>query len=91
MHAAHQVEMAKMMEHGMITATGFNQSKMKMDHGGGKMMMEHKDANSALLEPGKKAEIIWHFTKESKLEFACNVPGHYESGMMGAIQFKHGH
>ena len=91
MHAAHQVEMAKMMEHGMITATGFNHSKMKMDHGGGKMMMDHNDPNSALLEPGKKAEIIWHFTKESKLEFACNVPGHYESGMMGAIQFKHGH
>ncbi|MDA1101276.1 MAG: cupredoxin domain-containing protein [Proteobacteria bacterium] len=90
MHAAHQKEMAEMMEHGMITATGIDHKMMKMDHGGGKMMMEHNDPNSVLLEPGKQAEVIWHFTKKVDLEFACNVPGHYESGMMGPIQFKHG-
>jgi uncharacterized cupredoxin-like copper-binding protein len=91
MHAAHQKEMAEMMEHGMITATGIDHKMMKMDHGGGKMMMEHNDPNSVLLEPGKQAEVIWRFTKEAELEFACNVPGHYESGMMGPIHMQHGH
>jgi len=91
MHAAHQREMAEMMEHGMITPTSIDHKMMGMQHGGGKMMMAHNDANSVLVEPGKQAEVIWHLTKVAKLEFACNVPGHYESGMMGPIQFKHGH
>ncbi len=91
MHAAHQKEMAEMMEHGMITATGIDHKMMKMGAGGGKMMMRHDDPNSVLLEPGKQAEVIWHFSKEAKLEFACNVPGHYESGMTGPIHLRHSH
>jgi uncharacterized cupredoxin-like copper-binding protein len=91
MHAAHQKEMAEMMEHGMITATGIDHKMMKMGAGGGKMMMQHNDPNSVLLEPGKQAEVIWHFKQQAKLEFACNVPGHYESGMMGLIHLQHGH
>ena len=91
MHEAHQKEMAMMAEHGMITPTGIDHEKMKMDHGDGKMMMDHNDPNSALVEPGKSAEVIWHFTKNTELEFACNVPGHYDAGMMGAIKFNHAH
>ena len=91
MHAAHQKEMAMMAEHGMITPTGVDHDKMKMDHGDGKLMMAHDDPNSVLLAPGKKGEVIWRFTKKTDLEFACNVPGHYDSGMMGPIEFKHGH
>ena len=87
MHAAHQKEMAMMTEHGMIEADRINHERMKMDHGGGKPM-SHDDPNSLLLEPGKSGEIIWKFTKPMKLEFACNLPGHYEAGMMGAIEFK---
>ena len=40
---------------------------------------------------GKKSEVIWKFTKMTELEFACNVPGHYDSGMMGPIHIGHGH
>jgi uncharacterized cupredoxin-like copper-binding protein len=53
-----------------------------MDMGGGKTMM-HNDPNSILLEPGKTGELIWKFSNPSKIEFACNVPGHYEAGMVG--------
>ena len=60
---------------------------MKMDMGGGKTM-EHNDPNSALLEPGKSGEVIWKFTKAMELEFACNVPGHYEAGMVGKMNVK---
>ena len=87
MHKAHQKEMMMMMEHGVLEPDKINHDKMKMDMGGGKTM-EHNDPNSALVEPGKSAEIIWKFDKAGKLEFACNVPGHYESGMVGNITFR---
>lgn len=83
MHAAHQKEMATMMEHGMITPTGIDHEQMKMDHGG--HGMEHDDANSVLVEPGATKELVWRFTADTHLEFACNIPGHYEAGMMGEI------
>lgn len=88
MHAAHQKEMTTMFEHGMLEADKINHDRMKMDHGPGRMMMSHDDPNSVLLEPGKSGEVIWKFPDAMKLEFACNIPGHYESGMMGAIRFK---
>lgn len=87
MHAAHQEEMMMMVEHGALEPDKINRAKMKMDMGGGKTM-EHNDPNSLLLEPGKSGEIVWTFTKATDLEFACNVPGHYESGMVGKLSIK---
>jgi len=85
MHAKHQEEMAMMAEHGMITPTGIDHSKMKMDHGDGKGPMSHDDPNSVLLEPGKTGEIIWQFSKVVELEYGCNIPGHYDAGMVGPL------
>lgn len=85
MHAAHQKEMEMMVEHGVIEGDKINRDMMKMDMGGGRTM-EHNDPNSALLEPGETAEIVWKFTEPMTLEFACNVPGHYDAGMMGSIE-----
>lgn len=85
MHAAHQKEMLVMAEHGMIEADRINHERMKMNHGNGHGMA-HDDPNSVLLEPGKSGEIIWTFSKGAKIEFACNVPGHYEAGMIGRIK-----
>ncbi len=91
MHAEHQVEMAMMMDHGVLTPTSFVRDVSKIDHartGGMKMEeMKHDHPNSVLVEPGKTAELVWKFTKSAKLEFACNVPGHYEAGMVGTIEF----
>ena len=89
MHVGHQKEMMMMMEHGILEADKINHDRMKMDMGGGKTM-EHNDPNSALLEPGKSAEMVWTFSADADLEFACNVPGHYESGMVGKIETRHG-
>ena len=47
--------------------------------------MEHDDPNSIRLEEGEKGEIIWEFSNEGKFEFACLIPGHYESGMRGDL------
>lgn len=89
-HAGHQKEMMAMMEMGMLTPTGIDQEKMKMDHAGMSpemKNMKHDDPNSVLVEPGKTAQIIWKFARPMKLEFACNVPGHYQSGMVGEFKF----
>jgi uncharacterized cupredoxin-like copper-binding protein len=87
MHTAHQEEMMTMFEHGVLEADKINHDMMKMDMGNGKTM-EHNDPNSILLEPGKSGEIVWKFNKAGKIEFACNIPGHYDAGMMGKIKFK---
>jgi uncharacterized cupredoxin-like copper-binding protein len=88
MHTAHQKEMEMMVDHGALEPDKINHAKMKMDMGGGKTMM-HNDPNSILLEPGKTGEVIWKFSNASKIEFACNVPGHYDAGMMGKFHFSH--
>ena len=91
MHAEHQKQMMQMQSSGMLNATGMG----KMDHGamdhgamgnmGNMGGMKHDDPNSVLVEPGKTAELTWTFTKASGLEFACNIPGHYQAGMVGKI------
>ena len=88
MHKAHAPEMMMMMEHGVIEADRINleaakQMQATMGHG------MHEEGNSVLLEPGKTGEIIWKFPEHATIEFACNVPGHYDSGMVGKIKLVH--
>lgn len=47
--------------------------------------MEHDDPNSIRLDEGQSGEVIWTFSNEGTFEFACLIPGHYESGMHGPI------
>ncbi|MFJ7885369.1 plastocyanin/azurin family copper-binding protein [Pseudomonas sp. NPDC096917] len=90
LHAAHQKEMLEMQQSGMLTPTGMNHAGMDhsaMGHGAMDMPgMKHDDPNSVLVEPGKTAELTWTFTKTDSLEFACNVPGHYQAGMVGQLK-----
>ena len=50
--------------------------------------MEHDDPNGKRLAPGTSGEIVWRFTKAGTFEFACLIPGHYESGMKGTVVVK---
>ena len=50
-----------------------------------KMDMEHDDPNSVRLDSGMEGEVIWTFANEGTFEFACLIPGHYESGMHGPL------
>lgn len=88
MHTAHQQEMARMAESGMLTPTGMNGHSMKMNGHVMTKAMKHADPNSILVEPGKTKSLVWKFGKKMKLEFACNIPGHYESGMVGNVMFR---
>ena len=76
--------MMKMVENEILLADTINKKKMKelskKDHA-----MSHTHANSVLLEPNKSEEIIWKFNTSAELEAACNVPGHYEAGMIAKI------
>jgi uncharacterized cupredoxin-like copper-binding protein len=47
--------------------------------------MEYDDPNAVRLEPGETGEIVWTFSKAGGFEFACLLPGHYESGMHGPV------
>ena len=90
-HAAHQKEMASMFQNGTLTPTGTGKMSGNMGHsmGGMKMVgMEHNDQNSVLIEPGATKELIWTFNNTAGLQFACNVPGHYQSGMVGQFDLK---
>lgn len=48
--------------------------------------MEHDDPNAIRLEAGKRGNIVWTFSNTGVFEFACLIPGHYESGMHGAVE-----
>jgi uncharacterized cupredoxin-like copper-binding protein len=47
--------------------------------------MTHEEPNGARLKPAARKELIWRFTKAGTFEFACLLPGHYETGMKGVI------
>ena len=87
MHIKHQPEMQKLVENGILLVDKIDMAKMKemskKDHS-----LSHSHSNSIMLEPKKTGVIIWKFSKDSNLEIACNVPGHYESGMVGKIVLK---
>lgn len=85
MHAAHRTEMMEMVNDGLLEADRIRHDRMAAGHG-----MAHADPNSVLLEPGQSGEVVWTFPQSATLEsgtleIACNVPGHYEAGMKGAI------
>lgn len=89
MHAAHKDEMAMMVDMGVLLPDRIDTAAAKamqasMGHG------MHNDPNSKLLEPGQSAEIVWTFPDDGVVEFACNVPGHYEGGMVGEFRIGRG-
>ena len=49
------------------------------------MDMSHDDPNSIQLDAGAEGQLAWTFANAGTFEFACLIPGHYESGMHGPI------
>ena len=84
MHMKHQPEMIKMVENEILLADSIDKEKMKkmakMDKA-----MAHSHSNSVLLEPKQKGEIIWKFDNAENIQVACNVPGHYQVGMIAKV------
>ncbi|MBB3140303.1 cupredoxin domain-containing protein [Halomonas organivorans] len=61
---------------------------MSADHHGG----GHDDAGNmpaVTIPPGETATLVWTAPHDvEEVEFACNIPGHYEAGMSGDIQIE---
>lgn len=47
--------------------------------------MQHD--TGVMVHPGETATFVWTFSRTAGLQFACDIPGHYEDGMHGAIGF----
>ena len=87
MHKKHQPEMEKMVENEILLADSIDKDKMKkmskMDKA-----MGHSHSNSVLLQPKEKGDIVWKFENAMNIEIACNVPGHYQVGMIAKVDIK---
>ena len=84
MHKKHQPEMQKMFENEILFGDSIDRKKMakmaKIDKS-----MSHAHSNSVLLEPKEKQDLIWKFSRAQNIEIACNVPGHYDVGMIAQV------
>ena len=87
MHMKHQPEMEKMVENEILFADSIDKNKMKKMAKIDKSM-GHSHSNSVLLEPKQKGDIIWKFDNAVNIEVACNVPGHYQAGMIAKVNIK---
>ena len=84
MHMKHQPEMEKMVESEILFADSIDKNKMKKMAKINKSM-GHSHSNSVLLEPKQKGYIIWKFDNAINIEVACNIPGHYQVGMIAKV------
>lgn len=75
-HAEHLKMMRAMIE---------EQKRMGSHAGHSMASMEH--TSGVTVAPGKVASLVWTFAHTANLEFACDMPGHYEDGMHGPINF----
>lgn len=48
-------------------------------------MMQHD--SGVMVPPGETATFVWTFARTANLQFACDIPGHYEDGMHGPVSF----
>ncbi|SDG48393.1 Uncharacterized copper-binding protein, cupredoxin-like subfamily [Onishia taeanensis] len=89
------------LKHEFVIGTAEAQAKhremmLEMASGGGHDMSgghhggDHGDGMpSVTIAPGGTATLVWTAPQDTDtLEFACNIPGHYESGMSGDINFQ---
>jgi uncharacterized cupredoxin-like copper-binding protein len=75
------------LEHEFVLAT----TKENLEHAKQMMKnpeMEHDDPNAVRVDPEKKDELVWRFTKAGTYEYGCLIPGHREAGMIGTIIVK---
>ncbi|MUJ39558.1 copper-resistant cuproprotein CopI [Aliivibrio fischeri] len=45
----------------------------------------HDSGSAVTVQPGKAKQMTWHFHGDQNVEFACNIPGHAEAGMVKKI------
>jgi uncharacterized cupredoxin-like copper-binding protein len=48
--------------------------------------MVHEDGNTVTVGPGETRTLTWQFKGGSEAVFACNIPGHFEAGMVARMK-----
>lgn len=50
-------------------------------------MKHDNDPTAVTLSPGETKEVVWKFNRtiQGQIEFACQMPGHYEAGMTSKV------
>lgn len=43
--------------------------------------------SGVMVAPGETATFTWTFARTANLQFACDIPGHYQDGMHGPVSF----
>lgn len=83
-----QEEHRKMMLE-MADGKGHDMSQMSDGEGHDMMGMSEGGSMSAVtIAPGETKSLLWRVPENAnELEYACNIPGHYESGMYGNFSF----
>ena len=84
MHVQHQPEMELMVENEILLGDRIDKDKMQKMAAMDKSM-GHSHSNSVLLAPKEEGTLIWKFENAVNIEIACNVPGHYQAGMIAAV------
>ena len=84
MHVQHQPEMELMVENEILLGDRIDRDKMQKMAAMDKSM-GHSHSNSVLLAPKEEGTLIWKFENAVNIEIACNVPGHYQAGMIAAV------
>jgi len=87
MHIKHQPEMERMVENEILLGDKIDKDKMQKMAAMDKSM-GHSHSNSVLLAPKEEGTLIWKFENAVNIEIACNVPGHYQAGMIAGVNFE---
>ena len=87
MHIKHQPEMLMLVENEILLSDKIDMEKMAQ-MSKKNPAMGHSHSNSVMLSPGQRGELIWKFNNKVNIEAACNVPGHYEVGMIAKIDLQ---
>ena len=87
MHIKHQPEMERMVENEILLGDKIDKDKMQKMAAMDKSM-GHSHSNSVLLAPKEEGTLIWKFENAVNIEIACNVPGHYQAGMIVGVNFE---
>ncbi|MGB9429309.1 MAG: plastocyanin/azurin family copper-binding protein [Gammaproteobacteria bacterium] len=51
-------------------------------------MSMQDDVNGISLPPGETRYLVWTFTRDGTVEYACHDPGHFAAGMVGKIRIQ---
>lgn len=50
--------------------------------------LKHADPNAVTLDPGEIGVIKWRFRGDDTVVLACNIPGHFEAGMVHRVEIE---